>query len=137
VTSLSSKSPFFLLIIQFKQDYSKIGLSSTIIASSFGKVIYKSQKLDRGDVKPEDMANSLLRMVSNNIGQIAYLNAMRFGLKRIYFGGFFIRNNPMTMAKISFAINFWSKGHMKVRQPRPNRHFQRSLTHTCTPSLVS
>lgn len=28
---------------------------------------------------------------SNNIGQIAYLNAQQHGLKRVYFGGCFIR----------------------------------------------
>jgi pantothenate kinase len=31
------------------------------------------------------------RSISNNIGQIAYLNAQQHGLKRIYFGGGFIR----------------------------------------------
>jgi type II pantothenate kinase len=62
----------------------------------------------------EDMALSLLSMISNNIGQIAYLTAINYGLKRIFFGGFFIRGNPVTMAKMSFAINFWSKGTMKV-----------------------
>jgi pantothenate kinase len=30
-------------------------------------------------------------LLSNNIGQIAYLNAQQHGLKRIYFGGGFIR----------------------------------------------
>ena len=53
-------------------------------------------------------------MISNNIGQVAYLNALRLGLKRIYFGGFFIRGHPYTMAKMSFAIDFWSKGAMKA-----------------------
>jgi pantothenate kinase len=57
-------------------------------------------------------------MITNNIGQIAYLTAMHYGLKQIFFGGFFIRGNPFTMAKMSFAINFWSKGTMKVRNKK-------------------
>ncbi|KAG5026968.1 hypothetical protein JHK86_022882 [Glycine max] len=93
-------------------DYSKIGLSSTAIASSFGKAI--SDNKERGDYKPEDIARSLLRMISNNIGQISYLNALRFGLKRIFFGGFFIRRHPFTMDTLSVAVNFWSKGEAKA-----------------------
>ncbi|XP_014523563.1 pantothenate kinase 1 [Vigna radiata var. radiata] len=93
-------------------DYSKIGLSSTAIASSFGKAI--SDNREREDYKPEDIARSLLRMISNNIGQISYLNALRFGLKRIFFGGFFIRKHPFTMDTLSVAVNFWSKGEAKA-----------------------
>ncbi|KAF7809300.1 pantothenate kinase 1 [Senna tora] len=93
-------------------DYSKIGLSSTAIASSFGKAISDNRELE--DYKPEDIARSLLRMISNNIGQISYLNALRFGLKRIFFGGFFIRSHPFTMDTISVAVNFWSKGEAKA-----------------------
>ncbi|KAG4924447.1 hypothetical protein JHK85_050936 [Glycine max] len=93
-------------------DYSKIGLSSTAIASSFGKAI--SDNKEREDYKPEDIARSLLRMISNNIGQISYLNALRFGMKRIFFGGFFIRRHPFTMDTLSVAVNFWSKGEAKA-----------------------
>jgi len=52
-------------------------------------------------------------MVSNNIGQIAYLNAVNHNLHSIYFGGSFIRGHVDTMRTISYAINFWSKGTMK------------------------
>lgn len=93
-------------------NYSKIGLSSTAIASSFGKVISENKELE--DYRPEDVARSLLRMISNNIGQIAYLNALRFGLKRIIFGGFFIREHAYTMDTISVAVNYWSKGEAKA-----------------------
>ncbi|XP_009600891.1 pantothenate kinase 2 [Nicotiana tabacum] len=89
-------------------DYSKIGLSASTIASSFGKAISENKELE--DYKPEDISLSLLRMISYNIGQIAYLNALRFGLKRIFFGGFFIRGHAYTMDTISFAVQFWSKG---------------------------
>lgn len=93
-------------------DYSKIGLSATAIASSFGKAI--SDKKELQDYKPEDIARSLLRLISNNIGQIAYLNALLHGLKRIIFGGFFIRGHEYTMDTISVAVQFWSKGEAKA-----------------------
>ncbi|KAL9243146.1 hypothetical protein vseg_017070 [Gypsophila vaccaria] len=93
-------------------DYSKIGLSASTIASSFGKTISENKEVE--DYKPEDISLSLLRMISYNIGQIAYLNALRFGLKRIFFGGFFIRGHAYTMDTISFAIDFWSKGEAKA-----------------------
>ncbi|KAJ7558584.1 hypothetical protein O6H91_04G047400 [Diphasiastrum complanatum] len=93
-------------------DYSKIGLSASTIASSFGKVI--SDEKDLSGYTREDIALSLLRMISYNIGQIAYLNALRYGLKRIFFGGFFIRGHAYTMDTMSFAISFWSKGEAQA-----------------------
>ncbi|KAG5230158.1 pantothenate kinase [Salix suchowensis] len=93
-------------------DYNKIGLSATTIASSFGKAI--SEKKELADYRPEDISLSLLRMISYNIGQISYLNALRFGLKRIFFGGFFIRGHAYTMDTISFAVHFWSKGEAQA-----------------------
>lgn len=93
-------------------DYSKIGLASTAIASSFGKAISQNKELN--DYRPEDISRSLLRMISNNIAQIAYLNALRFGLKRIFFGGFFIRGHAYTMDTISEGVEFWSKGEAKA-----------------------
>ncbi|CAM6128447.1 unnamed protein product [Calypogeia fissa] len=93
-------------------DYNKIGLSASTIASSFGKVIVGDKDLE--DYRREDLALSLLRMISYNIGQIAYLNALQYGLKRIFFGGFFIRGHAYTMDTMSFAINFWSKGEAKA-----------------------
>ncbi|XP_022734128.1 pantothenate kinase 1-like isoform X1 [Durio zibethinus] len=92
--------------------YGKIGLSATTIASSFGKVISDDKELE--DYKPEDISRSLLRMISNNIGQISYLNALRFGLKRIFFAGFFIQGHAYTMDTISVAVHFWSKGEAKA-----------------------
>ncbi|KAK7350623.1 hypothetical protein VNO77_09445 [Canavalia gladiata] len=93
-------------------DYSKIGLSASTIASSFGKTISEKKELE--DYRPEDISLSLLRMISYNIGQISYLNALRFRLKRIFFGGFFIRGHAYTMDTISFAVQFWSKGEAQA-----------------------
>ncbi|KAI0320379.1 pantothenate kinase [Amylostereum chailletii] len=92
----------------YGQDYSKLGLKSTMIASSFGKVFKKGQ--DKRTFSPEDISKSLLYAISNNIGQIAFMNAEKYGLDRIYFGGCFIRGHPATIATLSYAIRFWSKG---------------------------
>lgn len=67
------------------RDYSSIGLSASTIASSFGRVV--SEDLDLGDVQPADVAMALCRMVSYNIAHLSYLNAKRYGLPRIFFGG--------------------------------------------------
>lgn len=53
----------------YGQDYSKLGLKSTMIASTFGKVFKKGGK--PRSFSPEDISRSLLYAMSNNIGQIA------------------------------------------------------------------
>jgi len=94
-------------------DYHKVGLAKSTIASSFGKVVMEHGKTP-SDYKNEDMSLSLLRMISYNIAQVAVLNAMNFKLKRLIFGGFFIRGHPYTMEIISYAINYWSKGEFRA-----------------------
>ncbi|KAJ3323933.1 hypothetical protein HDV06_000909 [Boothiomyces sp. JEL0866] len=103
-------------------DYSKIGLKSTTIASSFGKVIKVPPAERKSKFAQEDISASLLFLVSNNIGQIAYLNAQAHGIQRfsasyfrIYFSGFFISGHPITMNTLSYAISFWSKGKIKAQ----------------------
>jgi len=93
-------------------DYSSVGLKASTIASSFGKVFRRDFPKEK--VRPQDIAKSALFMISNNIGQIAYLNAVSHNLRSIYFGGSFIRGHMDTMRTISYAINFWSKGTMKA-----------------------
>ena len=118
-------------------DYSKIGLKSSTIASSFGKVFkIKRQgetdaedgnRLSNDDIRPasgiswsdqsfapEDISRSLLYAISNNIGQIAYLQSEKHKLEHIYFGGSFIRGHRQTMNTLSFAIKFWSNGEKKA-----------------------
>jgi len=92
----------------YGQDYGRLGLKSTVIASSFGKVFKKGK--EKRQFSPEDISKSLLYAVSNNIGQIAYMNAEKYGLDRIYFGGCFIRGHASTISTLSYAIRFWSKG---------------------------
>lgn len=55
---------------------------------------------------------ALCRMVSYNIAHLAFLNAKRYNINRVFFGGFFIRGHRHTMNVISYAISFWSKREM-------------------------
>ncbi|XP_004705533.1 4'-phosphopantetheine phosphatase [Echinops telfairi] len=86
-----------------------LGLSGTLIASSFGKSATAEQEFSK-----EDMAKSLLHMISNDIGQLACLYAKLHHLDRVYFGGFFIRGHPVTMRTITYSINFFSKGEVQA-----------------------
>ena len=61
-----------------------------------------------------DMVKSLLFMICNNIGQVAFLNAKLHQVKRVYFAGGFIQRNPYIWSTLSFAIKFWSKGDMEA-----------------------
>jgi pantothenate kinase len=78
-----------------------------------------AQDKELEDYEPADIAMALTRMVSYNIGHLAYLNAKRYNLSRVFFGGFYIRGHPYTMETISFAIRFWSKVSC-VRRRRPD-----------------
>ncbi|TVY81414.1 Pantothenate kinase [Lachnellula suecica] len=128
-------------------DYGKIGLKSSTIASSFGKVFRMKREAEReaedsggltnGDVESKsppvpssndiassyssdppfsssDISRSLLYAISNNIGQIAYLQSEKHSLSTIYFGGSFIRGHRQTMNTLSYAIKFWSNGEKKA-----------------------
>lgn len=124
-------------------DYTKIGLKSSAIASSFGKVFRMKREAEReaedsgglinGDVESTesvpldgpppasespfsapDVSRSLLYAISNNIGQIAYLQSEKHSLSKIYFGGSFIRGHRQTINTLSYAIKFWSNGEKKA-----------------------
>lgn len=102
------------------------GLKNTTIASTFGKVFRMKRAAERhaedgevskdevGGFRIEDMSRSLLFAISNNIGQIAYLQSEKHDLQHIYFGGSFIRGHAQTMNTLSYAIRFWSKGEKQA-----------------------
>ena len=90
----------------------KLGLPASLVASSFGKLVAKENPA--AGLKQEDLARALLLMVTNNIGQVAYLNAQLHKTPRIYFVGNFLRGNKLSQRRLSFAIDFWSKGEMEA-----------------------
>eukprot|EP01040_Poterioochromonas_malhamensis_P011898 gene11898-12982_t len=92
-------------------DYSGL-LSGTMVASSFGKLVMKENPLE--GVNEEDLALALLMMITNNIGQVAYLNAQLHNCNKIFFVGSFLRHNSISCRRLAFAIDFWSKGSMEA-----------------------
>ena len=56
-----------------------------------------------------DLARSLLFTISNDIGHIASLYATVYNMNRVYFGGYFLRNHPLSMHTISYSIKYWSR----------------------------
>ena len=49
-------------------------------------------------------------MVTNNIGQIANLNAEKFGISKIFYTGNFLRKNIISMNALTAGNKFWSNG---------------------------
>ncbi|KAJ8683639.1 hypothetical protein QAD02_019431 [Eretmocerus hayati] len=96
-------------------DYSSQGLAGDLIASSFGKaaVSCHNSESEKEKFSEADIVRSLLFLISNDIGQIASLYASNFSLNKVYFGGYFLRNHPLSMHSISYAIGYWTKGRVK------------------------
>ncbi|XP_073010556.1 pantothenate kinase 1-like isoform X2 [Typha latifolia] len=88
------------------------GLSASTLASSFGKVITSERQLT--DYRREDLATTILSAFTYNIAQISFLVASLLGLKRVFFGGSYIRGHTSTMDHITYAIDYWSKGQMQA-----------------------
>ncbi|OWZ13627.1 Pantothenate kinase [Phytophthora megakarya] len=91
--------------------YDKFNLPASTVACSFGKMI----SVSRDSVSEADLARSLLVMITQNIGQVAFLNATLYKTKNIFFVGNFLRHNKISSRTLSYAINFWSNGAMEAR----------------------
>lgn len=91
----------------------KIGLASDIVASSFGKLVAKQNPSE--GIKEEDLARALLLMVTNNIGQVAHLNAKLYKTRRIYFVGTFLQHNVISQQRLAYSIDYWSQGKMEAQ----------------------
>jgi type II pantothenate kinase len=92
--------------------YSDIGLSGNMVASSFGKLVMKDDP--QSGLNEKDLAIALLMMITNNIGQVSYLNAQLHGCNKIFFVGSFLRHNQISCRRLAFAIDFWSKSKMEA-----------------------
>lgn len=94
-------------------DYSSQGLPGELIASSFGKAVTGCDNKGHPTYSEADLARSLLFTISNDIGQIASLYATIHKIDTVYFGGYFLRNHPLSMHTISYSMKYWS--HDKVK----------------------
>jgi type II pantothenate kinase len=75
----------------YGRDYDRFQLSADTVASSFGKSVSRANP--RENAADGDIIRALLMMITNNIGQVAYLNAQVHGTNRIFFIGNFLRQN--------------------------------------------
>lgn len=91
----------------------KIGLPSDIVASSFGKLVAKQNPSE--GIKEEDLARALLLMVTNNIGQVAHLNAKLHKTRKIFFIGTFLQHNVISQQRLAYSIDYWSRGKMEAQ----------------------
>eukprot|EP01117_Protostelium_nocturnum_P016756 TRINITY_DN6701_c0_g4_i1.p1 TRINITY_DN6701_c0_g4~~TRINITY_DN6701_c0_g4_i1.p1 ORF type:complete len:377 (+),score=127.41 TRINITY_DN6701_c0_g4_i1:802-1932(+) len=98
----------------YGSDYSALGLKADLIASSLGKIAVRREDAPPTQFQKEDVVKSLLFMISNNIGQIGYLNAKLCNVNRIFFSGGFLQENSFVLSRLSYAVDFWSKGEMKA-----------------------
>ena len=71
----------------------------------------RAEDRDLNDYKPADLAMALCRMVSYNIAQLAYLNAKKEGINRIFFGGEY---HMMTNCTASIDV-FTAHGALQIR----------------------
>ncbi|TDH70705.1 hypothetical protein CCR75_005294 [Bremia lactucae] len=92
--------------------YEHFQLKPETVASSFGKA--GSRQLSH-PLRDADLARSLLFMITQNLGQLAFLNARRANVKQIYFSGNFLRHNEVACRQLAYAINFWSKNEMQAQ----------------------
>jgi type II pantothenate kinase len=73
------------------------------LASSLAKL----NSIDLSEVSRADLAQSIVRMVSYNIGYIAYLVSCLHDVSRIYFSGKYVNKHKPTMEAISYAVKFY------------------------------
>lgn len=73
-----------------------------------------SDEPNQNNFTEADLARSLLFTISNDVGQIACLYAMMHNLKKVYFGGYFLRNHPLSMHTISYSIKYWSQNKVQA-----------------------
>ena len=89
-------------------------LSGDLLASSFAKVAFDnagvamSPKKESNKYKKEDILNSLVFMISFNIGQIAYLSSCIHEVNKLYFIGNYVRGHDLAMERINFAVDYMS-----------------------------
>lgn len=67
----------------------------------------KLNTLKLGQVSRADLAQSIVRMVSYNIGYIAYLVSCLHNVNRIYFSGKYVNKHIPTMDAIAYAVKFY------------------------------
>ena len=87
-------------------DYAEFDLPGSTVASSLGKLANPEV---REKAKREDLARAVLDAITNNVGSLALLHAKAHNTPEIIFAGNFLRKNWISVARLAFSVEFWSK----------------------------
>ena len=96
-----------ILIFCNSRGYNTLGLSPTVVASSFGKMIHEDARTEASD---GDLAKAVLIMITNNIGSLAHLHTKIEKVDSVVFAGNFLEKNDVAKRTLAFAMDFWSGG---------------------------
>ena len=88
-------------------NYKQFNLAGDLTASFFGKVCREDNP--REGVSDADVARALVIMITQNISQIAFLNARACGSERVIFTGNFLRHNTIACRTLAYGMNRWSQ----------------------------
>ena len=113
-------------------DYDEYDLSGDTVASSLGKLVHPEV---RAKAASEDVARAILDAITNNIGSLALLHARAHGIQRVIFAGNFLRGNKISIARLAYAMEFWSK--VQSFDMIPPRGFPARFRQTPPPSCTS
>ncbi|GMR60763.1 hypothetical protein PMAYCL1PPCAC_30958 [Pristionchus mayeri] len=93
-----------------------LGLPPDLIAGSFGKCSNRefADTIKNDPEYRKDCIRSLLLMISNSVGQVVSLVLDKEKTNRLFFNGFMVRNHPIIMRTLSYAVNFWSRGNLQA-----------------------
>lgn len=102
--------------------YNKWGLDGDLTASFFGKICRKDEDNLREGISDADVARALVVMITQNISQIAFLNAKICNTHRVIFTGSFLRHNNIACQTLAYGMERWSKLHGSEIQPLFLKH---------------
>jgi len=101
-------------------NYKQFGLAGDLTASFFGKVAREENP--RENISDADIARALVIMITQNISQIAFLNARACHSERVIFTGSFLRSNNIACRTLAYGMMRWSQLGGRPIQPLFLKH---------------
>lgn len=102
-------------------DYKQFGLAGDLTASFFGKICREEDP--RNKISDADVARALVMMITQNVSQIAFLNARAIpDCERVIFTGNFLRHNTIACRTLAYGMQRWSQLGGKPIQPLFLKH---------------
>eukprot|EP00049_Salpingoeca_infusionum_P005116 m.88484 g.88484 ORF g.88484 m.88484 type:complete len:166 (+) comp12862_c0_seq1:140-637(+) len=92
-------------------DYSEFQLPADLVAASLGKLCRPNA---RKKVSKADLARAVLDMITNNVGSLARLLAKQHSVTHVVFVGSFLNSNQLSIARLAYAMDFWSGGKLQA-----------------------